>query len=117
MLDLHQIHSFGFRGEALPSIAAVSRVKIWTRLHGAETGIEMVIEGGRQLSVKPQSCREGTVLEIRDLFFNTPARRKFLKTDLGFGPFVFRLPNGKHIVQAKNLGEMESIGTVAGIGG
>ena len=79
--DLHQIHSFGFRGEALPSIAAVSRVTMWTRLHGVETGIELSIEGGRQLSAKPQSCREGTVLEIRDLFFNTLARRKFLKPD------------------------------------
>ncbi len=84
--DLNHINSFGFRGEALPSIAAVSRVKVQTRAKGAATGTEMVIEGGALVSETETSCREGTIIEVRDLFFNTPARRKFMKgetTELG----------------------------------
>lgn len=79
--DLYKVLSFGFRGEALPSIAAVSRVKIMTRLRGAKNGTELVIEGGKIKSAKECSCSEGTIVEVRDLFFNTPARRKFMKTD------------------------------------
>ncbi|MDD5217197.1 MAG: DNA mismatch repair endonuclease MutL [Candidatus Omnitrophica bacterium] len=79
--DLDRILSFGFRGEALPSIAAVSRMKLVTRTKGKSAGTEVVIEGGKTLSVKPSPCRDGTIAEVRDLFFNTPARRKFLKTD------------------------------------
>lgn len=79
--DLTSIASFGFRGEALPSIAAVSRLKLRTRANGQPTGIELVIEGGVTQSVTECSCREGTIIEVRDLFFNTPARRKFLRGD------------------------------------
>jgi len=79
--DLTSIATFGFRGEALPSIAAVSRVRIRTRARGTQTGIEVVIDGGVVKEVKDCSCREGTIVEIRDLFFNTPARRKFLRTE------------------------------------
>lgn len=77
--DLGQISSYGFRGEALPSIAAVSRVKLITREKGAASGTEVVIEGGKLQSVKESACGEGAVVEVRDLFFNTPARRKFLR--------------------------------------
>lgn len=79
--DLSHILSYGFRGEALPSIAAVSRVKLFSRTKKQSTGTEIVIEGGKIQSVQEASGRPGTVLEVRDLFFNTPARRKFLKTD------------------------------------
>lgn len=79
--DLDHIFSFGFRGEALPSIAAVSRVRLLTRVKNQADGTEIVYEGGRLIEAKPAACREGTVIEVRDLFFNTPARRKFVKTD------------------------------------
>ncbi len=79
--DLSRIASFGFRGEALPSIAAVSRTKLVTRTHKASSGTEIIIEGGKTVSVKPAAAAKGTTIEVRDLFFNTPARRKFLKTD------------------------------------
>ena len=79
--DLEEIHSFGFRGEALPSIAAVSRTRLVTRPQGGSTGTEVVVEGGTLLAVQEHPCRTGTIVEVRDLFFNTPARRKFLKSD------------------------------------
>lgn len=79
--DLFQIESFGFRGEALPSIAAVSRVRLLTRAKKSSEGTEVSIEGGKLQAVKPAACSPGTTIEVRDLFFNTPARRKFLKSD------------------------------------
>lgn len=79
--DLTRIASFGFRGEALPSIAAVSRLMILTRQGSEAAGTEVVAQGGVVRSVEAASCRQGTVVEVRDLFFNTPARRKFLRRD------------------------------------
>jgi DNA mismatch repair protein MutL len=79
--DLDRIASFGFRGEALPSIAAVSRFTIQTRTPDASTGTELVVEGGNLVKAKECPAAAGTVIEVRDLFFNTPARRKFLKQD------------------------------------
>lgn len=79
--DLDGIGSFGFRGEALPSIAAVSRTRLITRALRALTGTEVVVEGGNRLGVQVHPCAPGTIVEVRDLFFNTPARRKFLKAD------------------------------------
>ena len=79
--DLFQIGSFGFRGEALPSIAAVSRFSMQTRSPEASAGTLLEVEGGVLGKVKECSCSSGTVIEVRDLFFNTPARRKFLKQD------------------------------------
>ena len=77
--DLTKIASFGFRGEALPSIAAVSRVKMTTTPSGGGIGTEIIIEGGKLQSAKEAAGKPGTVMEVRDLFFNTPARRKFIK--------------------------------------
>src|SRR6516165_9978966 len=78
--DLVRIATFGFRGEALPSIASVARVKLVTRARSADgDGTEVVVEGGGELRVKPAGCAHGTSVEIADLFFNVPARRKFLK--------------------------------------
>jgi DNA mismatch repair protein MutL len=79
--DLDQIASFGFRGEALPSIAAVSRFTLQTRTADAGTGTELVVEGGSLVKARECPAAAGTVIEVRDLFFNTPARRKFLKQD------------------------------------
>ncbi|HOE68091.1 MAG TPA: DNA mismatch repair endonuclease MutL [Candidatus Omnitrophota bacterium] len=79
--DLGGILSFGFRGEALPSIAAVSRFTIQTRTTQSTSGTELVIEGGSLVRARECPTGQGTVIEVRDLFFNTPARRKFLKQD------------------------------------
>src|ERR1041384_6324876 len=78
--DLARIESYGFRGEALPSIASVSRFMLRTRLQGDDSGIEVRIEGGGPRSVKPCGGAAGTTVEVRDLFFNVPARRKFLRS-------------------------------------
>ncbi len=79
--DLLHIGTMGFRGEALASIAAVSRLELRTRLIGAESGTRIKIEGGTVVSTEPAGMKEGTTVSVRDLFFNTPARFKFLKTD------------------------------------
>lgn len=79
--DLLRIETMGFRGEALASIAAVSRLQLRTRLIGSDTGTELRVEGGRLISSESAGMQEGTVVSVRDLFFNTPARYKFLKSD------------------------------------
>lgn len=76
--DLADLHTFGFRGEALPSIASVSRLVLRTRPRGVPEGTEVVVEGG-SIASRPCGGAEGTTVEVRDLFFNVPARRKFLK--------------------------------------
>jgi DNA mismatch repair protein MutL len=78
--DLFSIHTFGFRGEALPSIAAISKVEVWSTIRGGGSGYRMRIEGGRSVGADPVGFPEGTAIEVRDLFYNTPARRKFLKS-------------------------------------
>lgn len=79
--DLERIGTFGFRGEALPSICSVSRLRMVTRSPEEDSGWEFIYEGGKLTSEKPFAREPGTTLEIRDLFFNTPARYKFLKSD------------------------------------
>lgn len=81
--DLNYISSLGFRGEALPSIAAVSKIKLETRRAEDEKGTQLIIEAGKVLKVNEIYTNVGTSLEVRDLFFNTPARFKFLNTDRG----------------------------------
>lgn len=76
--DLFEIRTLGFRGEALPSIASVSKVRLDAALRGARSGVSLEIEGGEIKSVK-ESAPSGTTIEVRELFFNTPARQKFLK--------------------------------------
>jgi DNA mismatch repair protein MutL len=78
--DLFALSTFGFRGEALPSIASVSRLRLATRARGASEGVEVVLEGGGIARPRPTGASEGTSVEVRDLFFNVPARRKFLKS-------------------------------------
>lgn len=77
--DLARITSFGFRGEALPSIASVSRFTLSTRLRGRDEGVVLTVTGGGETQVRPVGCAVGTQVEVADLFFNVPARRKFLK--------------------------------------
>ncbi len=77
--DLARIASFGFRGEALPSIGSVSRLTMTTRARGANEGTQLVVDGGGQPRVRPAGCAVGTSVEVSELFFNVPARRKFLK--------------------------------------
>ncbi len=79
--DLWGLGTFGFRGEALPSIAAVSRLTIATRPRGAEAGFRLVVEAGQETDARDVGIAEGTQVEVRDLFFNTPARQKFQKAE------------------------------------
>jgi DNA mismatch repair protein MutL len=81
--DLELIRTYGFRGEALPSIGAVSRVRLLTRFRDRDRGTEVVYEGGRLLRQGEAGAPVGTDVVVRDLFYNVPARRKFLKTDTG----------------------------------
>lgn len=77
--DLLCVHSLGFRGEALSSIAAIARVELITKTVDALTGTRYLIEGSKEISQEEIGAPEGTTFLVRDLFYNTPARRKFLK--------------------------------------
>jgi len=84
--DLDHIATLGFRGEALASIASVARCRMFSRVRGTPLGASVEIEGGRLGEIRESGGPEGTRIEVRDLFFNTPARRRFLKataTELG----------------------------------
>lgn len=77
--DLYGVRSLGFRGEALASIAAVSKVTCQTRVKGADVGVMVRNEGGVILEIKDAACPEGTTFTVKELFYNAPVRRKFLK--------------------------------------
>jgi len=79
--DLHRIASHGFRGEALPSIASVSRFRMQTALSGSSEGIEVRVDGGNTTETRPAAPRNGTRIEVLDLFLNTPARLNFMRAD------------------------------------
>ena len=87
-LDLISVSSLGFRGEALSSIASVAKVEMITRRHDDLMGTRYVIEGGKQSSIENIGSPEGTTIIMRDLFFNTPARRKFMKTAVTEGSYI-----------------------------
>ncbi|MEM1074006.1 MAG: DNA mismatch repair endonuclease MutL [Pseudomonadota bacterium] len=78
--DLLNIHTFGFRGEALPSLAAVGRLSISSKATDAE-GVSIRVDGSETFPVRPTACNNGTIVSLRDLFYATPARLKFLRTD------------------------------------
>ena len=86
--DLAGVATMGFRGEALPSIGAVARLAIATRTQAAANGWRLMVEGGRKSEIEPAGLSAGTRIEVRDLFFATPARAKFLKTDRAEGQAV-----------------------------
>ena len=86
--DLNSIHTLGFRGEALASIASVARVELTTRTEADEFATVYRIEGGEEISREPGARAVGTTIRVKDLFYNTPARMKFLKKDSSEGTFV-----------------------------
>ncbi|MEZ5733164.1 MAG: DNA mismatch repair endonuclease MutL [Paracoccaceae bacterium] len=96
--DLVNIRTFGFRGEALPSLGAVGRLKITSRRPGSEAA-EITVAGGRMGPVRPAALAGGTVVELRDLFFATPARLKFLRSDRAEAQAI------RDVVQRLALGE------------
>ncbi len=89
--DLDNIVSLGFRGEALASISAVSRLTMVTRTAEDLTGIKLVLHGGKVVSRERTGCNQGTTVIVEDLFYNTPARRKFMKTDSREGTAIIEL--------------------------
>ena len=78
--DLFAIHTFGFRGEALPSIASISKMTLQTRVRQSISGTKVVCVGGEIKSISETGCPVGTEVEVRDIFFNVPVKRKFLKS-------------------------------------
>lgn len=79
--DLFALHTMGFRGEALASIAAVAQVELRTRQKGAELGTKLEIDGSHLQHIEEDACSEGSIFSVKNLFFNVPARRKFLKSN------------------------------------
>ena len=79
--DLFDLHTMGFRGEALASIAAVAQVTLITRLHEEEVGTQLRIDGSKFVEQQPVACQAGSQFKVENLFFNVPARRKFLKSN------------------------------------
>lgn len=122
--DLESITSMGFRGEALASIAAVSHIQLSTRVKNAVQGVCIEIKGGNVIGLKPVGCAAGTSLTIKELFFNTPARYKFLKKDsteagyitdmlsriaLGHPQISFKLvSNGTDVMHTPGNGDLKS---------
>jgi DNA mismatch repair protein MutL len=80
LADVFKIVTYGFRGEALASIAQVSRMSIASRREGQDIAYQIEVEGGQELNIKPVNLKKGTVVVVRDLFFNLPARKAFLKS-------------------------------------
>ena len=87
--DLEAIGTLGFRGEALAAISAVSRIEVLTRTADSELGASLALEGGTPGEIEEAGCPLGTTMVVRDLFFNTPARLKFMKKDAAEGAAVF----------------------------
>lgn len=89
--DLNNISTLGFRGEALFSVCAVSKVELMTRTNGQEVGTHYKIEGGKETLFEDCGCSQGTTIVVRDLFYNTPARMKFLKKDSSEGSSIAKV--------------------------
>lgn len=89
--DLMTVSSLGFRGEALSSISAVAQIELITKTHDSLMGTRYVIEGGKEKEMEAVGCPDGTTFIIRNLFYNTPARRKFLKTPVTEGGYIAEL--------------------------
>lgn len=122
--DLLTVKSMGFRGEALASVAAISRVSLITKNKNENTGVKAIVEAGKILSIESIASNVGTKLEIRDVFFNVPARFKFLKkdyTEAGYIEDVVRrialanphisfkfINNNKSIIQTTGSGELKT---------
>lgn len=79
--DIFKLITLGFRGEALASVAAVSKIRLTTAQGDSEEGISVCVEGGKITETTPIGCNKGTIIAVKDLFYNTPARKKFLKSE------------------------------------
>ena len=97
--DLNNIHSLGFRGEALSSIAAVSQVEMMTKTKDSLMGVHYQIEGGKETGFSEVGVPDGTTILVKNIFFNTPARRKFLKTATTEGGYIADLC--EHLAMSK----------------
>lgn len=97
--DLNNIHSLGFRGEALSSIAAVAQVEMMTKTKDSLMGVHYQIEGGKEISFSQVGVPDGTTILVKNIFFNTPARRKFLKTATTEGGYIADLC--EHLAMSK----------------
>lgn len=86
--DLGGISTMGFRGEALAAISSVSKIDLLTRAASEELGVSMRVEAGNVMDIQPAGCPQGTTMIVRDLFYNTPARMKFLKRDSVEGSYI-----------------------------
>ncbi len=123
--DLEDIHTLGFRGEALPSIASVAHLTIKTKVPTNQEGFRMVIQGGQVLQNGPVGCPVGTMISVKDIFFNTPARRKHLKSKTTEGgliaDFVYKMAlikpqtkfifnhNGREIFRSSGSGKLRDV--------
>jgi DNA mismatch repair protein MutL len=123
--DLFAIETLGFRGEALSSIGAVSRLEISTAAQDAEVGSRLTVEGGEIDDVEPVGAPQGTIVRVRDLFYNVPARRKFLKTErtenrrinrlitryaMAYPRIAFQLiQDDRHSFQSSGRGELREV--------
>lgn len=123
--DLEELYTMGFRGEALASIAAVSKVELLTKTKDSDFGTSLIIEGGEIISESEAGCPDGTTIVIKDLFFNTPARMHFLKKDsaeaahvsevmqklaLSYPHVSFRLiSNSREVLQTPGTGNLKDV--------
>lgn len=123
--DIETIHSMGFRGEALASIAAVANVELITKTENDEIGTRLVVEAGKILEHEESGCKTGTSITVKNLFFNTPVRYKFLKKDFTESGYIedaitrlalvnpnisFKLINsGKVIIQTSGNGDIQAV--------
>lgn len=98
--DLNALYTYGFRGEALPSIASISRLRMVSRPHDADVATEIIYEGGVLLSKEPVAAPRGTSIEVENIFFNTPVRRKFLKAETTESRQISRTAMGMAIGRA-----------------
>ena len=105
--DLYDLYSLGFRGEALASIASVSRLEMITKTKEEPLGTKVVLEGGKQILKEPVGTKNGTTIIIKDLFFNTPARQKFLKSThaetINISDLINKLAIGNTHIQFKYI--------------
>ena len=123
--DLEKVKSMGFRGEALASVAAISKIKMQSKTMDQDIGYQIQIEGGHVISKEETGCQNGTIIEIQDLFFNTPVRYKFLKKDFTESGYIedavtrlalvhpeiaMKLINtGKTVIQTPGNGDIKSV--------
>ena len=101
--DLACIGTLGFRGEALAAISAVSKIDLLTRAQGAADGVRLHLEAGKVLSEEPAGCPCGTTILVRELFYNTPARMKFMKSDAAEASAVFSVVQQQALAQQQVL--------------